>query len=87
MKAYYSALMDKSALSENSKLSKNLTATLKRNLGIRKSKIQHKEINTFIFLSAEKQLRKTLDSKTIGQTQEKLTKTTPKILYQEQIKA
>lgn len=58
MKAYYSALMDKSALSENSKLSKNLTATLKKNLDIRKSKIQHKEINTFIFLSAEKQLQK-----------------------------
>lgn len=74
MKAYYSALMDKSALSENSKLSKNLTASLKKNLGIRKSKIQHKEINTFIFLSAEKQLQKTLDSKTIEQTQEKLQK-------------
>ena len=74
MKAYYSAIMDKSALSENSKLYKNLTATLKRNLGIRKSKIQHKEINTFIFLSAEKKLQKTLDSKTIGKTQEKLQK-------------
>ena len=72
MKAYYSALMDKSALSENSKLSKNLTTTLKRNLKIRRSKIQHKEINTFIFLSVEKQLRKKLDSKTIEQTQEKL---------------
>ncbi len=74
MKAYYSALMDKSALSENSKLSKNLTATLKKNLDIRKSKIQHKEINTFIFLSAEKQLQKKLDEKIIGQTQEKLQK-------------
>ena len=72
MKAYYSALMDKSALSENSKLSKNLTTTLKRSLKIRRSKIQHKEINTFIFLSVEKQLQKKLDSKTIEQTQEKL---------------
>ena len=74
MKAYYSALIDKSALSENAKLSKNLAETLKRNLKTRKSKIQRKEINTFIFLSAEKQLQKTIDSKTIEQTQEKLQK-------------
>ncbi len=74
MKAYYSALIDKSALSENAKLSKNLAETLKRNLKARKSKIQRKEINTFIFLSTEKQLEKTIDSKTIEQTQEKLQK-------------
>ena len=74
MKAYYSALIDKSAFSENAKLSKNLSETLKRNLKTRKSKIQRKEINTFIFLSAEKQLQKTIDSKTIEQTQEKLQK-------------
>jgi len=72
MKAYYSALIDKSAFSENAKLSKTLAETLKRNLKTRKSKIQRKEINTFIFLSAEKQLQKTIDSKTIEQTQEKL---------------
>ncbi len=72
MKAYYSALIDKSAPSENAKLSKNLAETLKRNLKTRKSKIRRKEINTFIFLSAEKQLQKTIDSKTIKQTQEKL---------------
>ena len=74
MKAYYSALIDKSALSENAKLSKNLAEILKRNLNTRKSKIQRKEINTFIFLSAEKQLQETIDSKTIEQTQEKLQK-------------
>ena len=74
MKAYYSALIDKSAPSENAKLSKNLAATLKRNLKTRKSKIQRKEFNTFIFLSAEKQLQKTLDSKTIEQTQKRLQK-------------
>ena len=87
MKAYYSALIDKSAFSENAKLYKNLSETLKRNLKTRKSKIQRKEINTFIFLSAEKQLQKTIDSKTIEQTQETNAKTTPKILHQEQIKA
>ena len=74
MKAYYSALIDKSAPSENAKLSKKLAATLKRNLKTRKSKIQRKEFNTFIFLSAEKQVQKTIDSKTIEQTQEKLQK-------------
>jgi len=73
MKAYYSALLDKSAVSENIKLSKNLSATLKKNLG-RKSKIQRKEFNTFVFLSAEKQLQKTLDSTTIEQTQKQLQK-------------
>ena len=73
MKAYYSALIDKSTVSENAKLSKNLSTTLKRNL-TRKSKVQRKEFNTFIFLSAEKQLQKTLDSKTIEQTQKQLQK-------------
>ena len=73
MKAYYSALIDKSAVSENAKLSKNLSVTLKRNL-TRKSKVQRKEFNTFLFLSAEKQLQKTLDSKIIEQTQEQLQK-------------
>ena len=74
MKAYYSAIIDKSTFSENAKLSKKLAETLKRNLKTHKSKIQRKEFNTFIFLSAEKQLEKTIDSKTIEQTQEKLQK-------------
>lgn len=73
MKAYYSALIDKSTPSENTKLSKNLAAAIKRNLA-RKSKIQRKEFNTFIFLSAEKQLQKTLDSHLIEQTQKRLQK-------------
>ena len=73
MKAYYSALIEKSTVSENAKLSKNLSATLKRNL-TRKSKVQSKEFNTFLFLSAEKQLQKALDSKTIEQTQKQLQK-------------
>jgi putative ABC transport system ATP-binding protein len=73
MKAYYSALIDKSAVSENAKLSKNLSIILKRNL-TRKSKVQRKEFNTFLFLSAEKQLQKTLDSKNIELVQEQLQK-------------
>ena len=74
MKAYYSALIDKSTPSENAKLSKNLAATLKRNLKTRKSKIQRKEFNTFIFLSAEKKVQQILDSDTIEQTQKRLQK-------------
>jgi putative ABC transport system ATP-binding protein len=74
MKAYFSAIIDKSANSENTKLSKNLAEILKRNLKIHKSKVRGKEFNTFLFLSAEKQLEKTIDSKTIDQTQEKLQK-------------
>jgi len=74
MKAYYSALIDKSTPPENAKLSKNLSAILKSNLKTRKSKTQRKEFNTFIFLSAEKQLQKTLDSKTLEKTQKELQK-------------
>jgi putative ABC transport system ATP-binding protein len=74
MKAYYSALIDKSTPTENAKLSKNLADTIKRNLKTRKSKIQRKEFNTFIFLSAEKQLQKTFDSNIIEHTQKRLQK-------------
>lgn len=74
MKAYYSALIDKSTPTENTKLLKNLAVTIKRNLKTRKSKIQRKEFNTFIFLSAEKQLQKTLDPTTIEYTQKRLQK-------------
>ncbi len=74
MKAYYSALIDKSTPPENAKLSKKLASALKRDLKTQKSTIQSKEFNTFIFLSAEKQLQKTLDSKTIDETQKNLQK-------------
>ena len=74
MKAYYSALIDKSTPSENARLSKNLATSIKRNLKTRKSKIQRKEFNTFIFLSAEKQLQKTFDSNIIVKTQKELQK-------------
>ncbi len=74
MKAYYSALIDKSTPPENAKLSKKLASILKRDLKTRKSKIQRKEFNTFIFLSAEKQFQKTLDTKILEETQKKLQK-------------
>jgi len=71
MKAFYSALIDKSA-AENAKLYKSLSATLKRNLKVRKSNVQLKEFNTFIFLSAEQNFQKSLDPKAVEQTPEKL---------------
>jgi putative ABC transport system ATP-binding protein len=71
MKAFYSALIDKSA-AENNKLYKSLSATLRRNLKVRKSNVQLKEFNTFIFLSAEKQVQTSLDSKAVEQASEKL---------------
>ena len=71
MKAFYSALIDKSA-AENNKLYKTLSATLRRNLKVRKSNVQLKEFNTFIFLSAEKRVQKSLDSKAVEQASEKL---------------
>ena len=71
MKAFYSALIDKSA-AENNKLYKSLSATLRRNLKVRKSNVQLKEFNTFIFLSAEKQVQTSLDSKSVEQASEKL---------------
>jgi putative ABC transport system ATP-binding protein len=71
MKTFYSALIDKSA-AENTKLYKNLSATLKKNLKVHKNNVQLKEFNTFMFLSAEKQLQKSLNPKTFEQTQKKL---------------
>lgn len=69
MKAYFSALIDKSLPSENSKLSKNLTKDLKKLLKTPKSSVNLKEHNAFIFLSADKPVEKPLDSKIIEEVQ------------------
>lgn len=69
MKAYFSALIDKSLPSENSKLSKNLTKDLKKLLKIPKSSVNLKEHNAFIFLGADKPVEKPLDSKIIEEVQ------------------
>jgi putative ABC transport system ATP-binding protein len=72
MKAYFSALIDKSVPSENSKLSKNLMKDLKKLLKTPKSNVNFKEHNAFIFLAADKPIEKPFDPKTIEKTQEKL---------------
>jgi putative ABC transport system ATP-binding protein len=72
MKAYFSALMDKSVPSENSKLSKKLIKDLKKLLKTPKSSINLKEHNAFIFLGADKPIEKSFDPKIIDEVQGKL---------------
>jgi putative ABC transport system ATP-binding protein len=72
MKAYFSALIDKSVPLENSKLSKKLSKDLKKLLKTPKSSISLKEHNTFLFLTADKQIEKPIDLKIIEETQEKI---------------
>ncbi len=72
MKAYFSALIDKSVPLENSKLSKNLGKDLKKLLKTPKSSISLKEHNTFLFLTADKPVEKPIDLKIIEETQEKI---------------
>jgi hypothetical protein len=61
MKAYFSALIDKSVPLENSKLSKKLGKDLKKLLKTSKSNISLKEHNTFLFLIADKPGEKPID--------------------------
>ena len=72
MKAYFSALIDKSVPAENSKLSKNMVKDLKKVLKTSKSGTKLKEHNAFLFLAAEKPVEKLIDPKLIEQTQAKL---------------
>jgi putative ABC transport system ATP-binding protein len=72
MKAFFAALIDKSSQSENTKLSKKLTATIRKNLKIRSAKVQQKEVNTFIFLSASKDDQELIDQNRLIQTQKRL---------------
>jgi len=69
MKAYFSALIDKSLPSENSKLSKNLIKDLKKLLKTPKSSVNLKEHNAFIFLGADKPVEKPFDPKIIEEIQ------------------
>ncbi len=65
MKVHFSALIDKSIPSENSKLAKKLMKDLKKSLKLTKSSVNYKEHNTLIFLTAKKPIEKPLESKTI----------------------
>jgi putative ABC transport system ATP-binding protein len=74
MKAYFSALIDKSESTENTKLQKNLTKILKK-LKIPKSNINIKEHNTFIFISANKPTKNQADTKSSDKFQETIKET------------
>jgi putative ABC transport system ATP-binding protein len=69
MKAYFSALIDKSTPRETLKLSKKLSKELKKLLKTPKSNIVLKEHNAFLFLAAEKHLKKPLDPKILENVQ------------------
>jgi len=72
LKAYFSALIDKSVPSENSKLAKNLIKDLKKPLKIPKSSINFKEHNAFIFLAADKPLEKPFGPEILKEIQSRI---------------
>ncbi|MCW4005705.1 MAG: ABC transporter ATP-binding protein [Candidatus Bathyarchaeota archaeon] len=65
MKVYAAALIQKSLHIENQKLQKRLTTELQKALKISTKKVNAKELNTFIFLSAEKPLSDALSPKIV----------------------
>ena len=73
MKVHFSALIDKSIPSENSKLAKKLMKDLKKSLKLTKSSVKYKEHNALIFLTAQKSIEKPLESKTIKEIQNKIS--------------
>jgi len=65
MKTYFAALINKSMVSENSKLANKLLGELKKSLKIPNSNLHFKEHNTFIFLAADNPLKKPLGQEAI----------------------
>jgi len=72
MKAYFSALIDKSVPSENLRLAKNLIRDLKKSLKTPKSSINFKEHNAFVFLAADKPLEKPFDLNILKEIQNRI---------------
>lgn len=73
MRAYFAALINKSTVSDNSKLFKKLLNDLKI-LKIRSSSLHIKEHNTFVFLTAENSLKKPLDQEIMENTEAKFAR-------------
>lgn len=71
MKAYFSALIDKSFTSENSKLSKSMIRNLKH-FGKSKPSVNVKEYNSFIFAAVNKHMEESIDSDEIEEIQGKV---------------
>ena len=74
MKAYFGALIDKTVSKQNLKLAKNLQKEIKKN--IRKSTINMKEHNTFLFLGAEKNFKTPFEIKTLEKIEDNLNNIT-----------
>ena len=71
MKAYFGALIDKSASKQNAKLAEKIKNAFKRNF--RKATVNNKEHNTFLFLGVEKSLETPLKMETIEKVENKLS--------------
>ena len=63
MRVYFAALIDTSVAQENSKLANRLQRDLKKNLKVRRSNVNCKIHNAFMFLSAEKKSEKPFEAK------------------------
>ena len=70
MKAYFGALIDKTDSKQNLKLADKIQKEIRKNF--KKSTVNKKEHNTFLFLRAENPLEKPLELKTLEKTEEKL---------------
>ena len=70
MKAYFGALIDKTISKQNQKLAENLQKEIRKNF--KKSTVNRKEHNTFLFLRAEKSFKKPFELKTLEKTEDKL---------------
>ncbi|MCW8801939.1 MAG: ABC transporter ATP-binding protein [Candidatus Bathyarchaeota archaeon] len=73
MKAYVGALIDKNVSKQNQKLAENLQKEIRKNF--KKSTINRKEHNTFLFLGAKKSFKQPVDLKILEKTEDKLKQT------------
>jgi putative ABC transport system ATP-binding protein len=70
MKAYFGAIIDKTDSKLNSKLVDSIQKEFRKNL--KKSTVNKKEHNTFLFMRAEKPLEKSLEFTTLEKTEKKI---------------
>ena len=70
MKAYFGALIEKNISRQNSKLAEKLRKEIKNNF--KKSIVNRKEHNTFLFLGVEKTFEKAFELRTVEKTEDKL---------------
>jgi putative ABC transport system ATP-binding protein len=71
MKAYFGALIDKSISKQNVQLADKIKKELKKK--IKKSKINKKEHNIFLFLGVEKKLPETIKTETLEKIEESIS--------------